>query len=120
MILLKRNSPTSSHVSAPSKDPIVTSNIPFFFYQVDPSGLNRREFLECSMILSLSSVTSDIVLAFSKSSSRLRGPGRTDYIKLQEFVCFCPFFLEPSDHIAGVFPLVQLTLLSYLINVYSF
>ena len=41
-------SPTSSHTSAPSKVPIVTSNIPSlsFFTQGDPLW-SRIDFLEC-------------------------------------------------------------------------
>ena len=44
------NSPTSSHISAPSKDPIVTSNSESLFFIQASFSLNRSDFLECSII----------------------------------------------------------------------
>ena len=48
--LFKINSPTSSHISAPSKDPIVTSNSESLFFIQASFSLNRSDFLECSII----------------------------------------------------------------------
>ena len=63
VIFFKRKRPTNSHTSAPSKEPIVTSKVPFFLDQLDPEGPKINEFLECSTIFNSSSVICVIVLA---------------------------------------------------------
>ena len=52
LILIRRHNPTSSHTSAPSKLPIVTSNnqFPSFFTQATLSS-NNKYFLEWLMVL---------------------------------------------------------------------
>ena len=67
---LSRRRPTSSHISAPSRLPIVISNtIPSFLVHVELS-LNRRNFRECNIMASSCSVisTMDIACVMALSS----------------------------------------------------
>ena len=61
--VLSRKRPTSSHISAPSKLPIVTSNMLFVFFTQAVSLSNRRDFRQCMMMLTSWSVIEVCVLA---------------------------------------------------------
>ena len=65
-----RYMPTSSHVSAPSYDPMVTLNpsLLAIFVQVVPS-LNGRDFLECLMVRTVVSSMLVMFLACSRALS---------------------------------------------------
>ena len=62
--VLSRKKPTSSHISAPSKLLIVTSNILLVFFTQVVSLSNRRDFRQCMMILTSWSVIVACVLAY--------------------------------------------------------
>ena len=65
--VLSRKRPTSSHISAPSKLPIVTSNILLVFFTKAVSLSNRRDRRQCMMMLTSWSVIVAYALAQFKA-----------------------------------------------------
>ena len=68
---LKRNKPTSSLTSAPSYEPIVTSNNPCLFLVQDEFSEKRKVFRECSM-MSISSLVTLVRLDANDNASDKR------------------------------------------------
>ena len=61
--VVSRKRPASSHISAPSKQPIVTSNMLLVFFTQAVSLSNRRDFRQCMMMLTWWSVIDACFLA---------------------------------------------------------
>ena len=102
VIWWSRKQPTSSQTSAPSYAPIVTSNSLFPFFIHVPCLLNRRDFLEWSVIL-LVCVVMGVVnrelamsIDFPNSSLEFEGYNESMYSWINLFCLLFGMFLNQS------------------------